>query len=115
MSTSEAYNILIWMALGSKSHFNPIKPLAMELADRGHHLTFVSPVHDKDLENHPGNVNFHPIILQHGRAEDMMDSKELFAGNTRIGGFAEVLKLTKNTSDLILQSPFWKEIKAIFY
>ena len=41
--------IMMWMSVGSKSHFIVWKPLAMELAKRGHDLTIVAPVPDKGI------------------------------------------------------------------
>ena len=46
---SKKGKILLWMTLGSKSHWQAWKPMAYELAKRGHEITAFVPFEDKGL------------------------------------------------------------------
>lgn len=41
-------NILAFFPLPTYSHFSGFHPLFLELANRGHHVTVVSPFHTKE-------------------------------------------------------------------
>ena len=57
LRVAQCANILMWMSVGSKSHFNSFAPLALSLAARNHKLDIVAPTENKKLEKHP-NVRF---------------------------------------------------------
>ena len=107
---SDAYNILIWMPLGSKSHFNPVKPLARELALRNNSVTFVAPVEDKELSSLPG-MTFVPILIDmDSMIHEVFDTEELFEGDTGLQDVRELLAFQKNTTRMVMESPEWPRI-----
>ncbi|TRY73509.1 hypothetical protein TCAL_01550 [Tigriopus californicus] len=70
-----AGRIFMYMNVGSKSHWFTWRPLAVALANKGHHLTIVSPFPDQFLGNH-SHVDF--IVTGHDLAHDQF-SKDVFA------------------------------------
>ena len=77
---SDGANILLYMSMGSKSHWHVWSPLANELADRGHHLTVVSPIQDKGLL---GRDNVRSIVT-HQMMESSIKSEEIFKGSAEV-------------------------------
>ena len=56
------------------------KPLALELANRGHQLTFVGPIPDQDLSSHQ-NIQY---INMDFDTSAMVNSTDIFRGNHRL-------------------------------
>ena len=74
---TQSANILMYMPMGSRSHWYTWVPLANELAERGHDLTIVSPFPDKGLEAR-GNVNF--MVTGHDMSVTIK-SDQIFKGD----------------------------------
>lgn len=53
-------NILFFHSLATSSHRTSIWPLAEELADRGHNVTYIFPMDERRLGNHPQIVELVP-------------------------------------------------------
>ena len=97
----ERGKILIWMSIGSKSHWNAWKPMVYELAKRGHEITAFLPFEDNFLSNmdnvklgnllenvqfalhilHEGLILFYfTKIVSFGFTLDVFNSTEIFTG-----------------------------------
>lgn len=66
LTTVMAANILMWIPVASRSHFNSWSPIANRLLDRGHTITLVSCVSNAKLEKHQ-NVTYVQTWYSKGR------------------------------------------------
>lgn len=86
---ANGHRIICAMPFGSTSHKNTVGPLLMALADRGHHVTFISGKKTPVLQDYP---NIREIVVDMKVQFDVqMDSKETFFEG-------------------VVEAPFWTKI-----
>lgn len=93
---SQASSIFLYMSVGSKSHWNVWRPLALALAHRGHKLTMFAPNKDSAFDDLP-NVE---LYATGSSMDSIVDSEEIFDGteSLNLNGFFEFQLNAQNTT-----------------
>ena len=71
------------------------KPLALELARRGHHVTFVGPFSDRELSSTP-NITYDHVDLDLNK---VINDTDIFHGNYPTDVFWSTLSFTAEVRD----------------
>lgn len=100
-----AYNILILMAFGSRSHKNALDPIAAELGRKGHQVTIMSSI-DDTAKNISGVTNVYlPKVAQALGEVNFFESRA-----DQVAFFKRVINTMYDTCNATYQEPSIKDL-----
>ncbi|XP_059088852.1 uncharacterized protein LOC131884964 [Tigriopus californicus] len=102
---THAGSIFMYMSIGSKSHWNVWRPLALALAKRGHTLTIFAPNKDPKFDGMP-NVELHTTGLS---MDSILNSEAIFEGKASLN-FNDFLQFQLESQNTTFHHPGFQKI-----